>query len=41
VLRELRNAKTLRVEANFYQEGSRVFEFHPPALDMKRLTPNK
>jgi len=41
LLRDLRRAKTLRIEANFYQEGSRVFEFHPKGLDVNKLTAGK
>jgi len=36
-VRYLQHAKVLRIEATFYQEGSRVFEFHPYGLDIKRL----
>lgn len=41
LVRDLLRAKVLRVEPNFYQEGSRVFEFHPHGLDMKRLRSTK
>ena len=37
MVRYLRVAKVLRVEATFYDQGSRVFEFHPRGLDMTRL----
>jgi hypothetical protein len=39
LLRDLQKAKTLRIEAEFYQEGSRVFEFHPQGLDVEKLAP--
>jgi hypothetical protein len=35
-LRYLQQAKVLRIEADFYQAGSRVFEFHPRGLDLIR-----
>ena len=41
LVRDLRTAKTLRIEANFYQEGPRVFEFHPKGLDVNKLTAGK
>ncbi len=33
----LKRAKVVRIEANFYNEGSRVFEFHPAGLDVEQL----
>jgi hypothetical protein len=38
VLRDARRAKVLRFEANFYQEGSRVLEFHTRGLEVKELS---
>jgi hypothetical protein len=37
MVRYLRAAKVLRVEATFYDQGSRVLEFHPRGLDVTRL----
>jgi hypothetical protein len=33
-LRYIQQARVLRIEADFYQAGSRVFEFHPRGLDL-------
>ncbi|HEX5411044.1 MAG TPA: zinc ribbon domain-containing protein [Terriglobia bacterium] len=38
VLRDVRRAKVLRFEANFFQEGSRVLEFHPQGFDVKKFS---
>jgi RNA polymerase subunit RPABC4/transcription elongation factor Spt4 len=37
LLRAVRGGRVLLIEANFYREGSRVFEFHAQGLDAKRL----
>lgn len=37
MVRYLQRAKVIRIEASFYDQGSRVFEFHTQGLDMKQL----
>lgn len=41
LLRDVEKASVLRIEANFYREGSQVFEFHPQGLDVRKLAATK